>query len=171
MAQLPITVVVAYDDLAAGKRAMRVLAEVARAVGDDLEFQPIPWSFNLLADRDWREVAASEMVKADMLIIATSGQRSLPSEVGRWTEAAIQQKRGRPAAVVALFGPEDNPDPAGSPRLEYIQRAAREAGLQFFAPTARSELIDTIEGIHRRADAITPVLAQILHQTPKPTFH
>jgi hypothetical protein len=162
--QQPVRVVIAYDDLVAGKRAMRVLGDIARALGDEIRFEPMPWSFDLLADVDWREVAASEAVNAHILIIASSSTRPLPSEVGRWTEAAIQRKRGTAAAVVALFGPEENPDHFGSPRLEFIQKAAREAGLDFFAPSSRHDLEEGLTGIHQRADMITPVMAGILQQ-------
>ncbi len=46
-AEPPIRVVIAYNDLAAGQRAMRLLADVGKALGDDIEFQPLPWSFHL----------------------------------------------------------------------------------------------------------------------------
>lgn len=74
-----LRVVIAYNDVAAGKRAMRVLADLGKGLGEDIEFQPLPWSFDLLADMDWREVAAHDAVKADILIIATSSTNPLPS--------------------------------------------------------------------------------------------
>ncbi len=164
----PMRVVIAYDDLTAGKRAMQVLFDIAKSMGDAIEFEPVPWSFELLSDVNWREVAASEAVKADILIIASSGARPVPSEVARWTEAAIQQKQGTAAAVVALFGSEENPDRDGSPRLEFIQKAAREAGLDFFAPARRLELDEVLAGIHRRSEMVTPLLAEILTQQSRP---
>ena len=159
-----LRVVIAYNDIVAGKRAMRVLGDLGKRLGDEIEFQPLPWSFDLLADVNWREVAASDAVKADILIIATSDSNPLPSAVGQWAEAAISQKRGTSAAVVALFGSEENPDRAGSFRLEAIQTAARQAGLDFFAPVPRDELGEAIARIHQRAETITPVLEEILHQ-------
>lgn len=161
-----VRVVIAYHDLAAGKRAMRVLADVAKGLGDDVEFQPVPWSFDVLADVDWRSVAANDAVQADILIIATSDASPLPSAVGRWADAAINRKHGTAAAVVALFGSEENPDGAGSSRLEAIQLAAQRAGLDFFAPTSRRELDESIAIIHRRAETITPLLEGILHYHP-----
>jgi hypothetical protein len=164
----PLRVVVAYDDLGSGQRAMRVLGNVAAALGDAIEFEPMPWSFELLADVDWRKVAASEAVNADIVIIASSSSRPLPPEVGRWTKAAIQQKQGTATAVVALFGPEGNPDGAGSPRLEFIQNATREAGLVFFAPARRQEFEEILADIHRRAEMSTPILAGILKHKAGP---
>ena len=161
-----LQVVIAYDDIAAGTRAMRVLADLGKGLGDDIEFQPFPWSFDMLADMDWRKVASHDACKADILIIATSSAGPLPPAVGRWADAAISQKRGTAAAVVALFGSDENPDGAGSSRLQAIQTAARQAGLDFFAPAPHHELDEAIERIHRRSKMVTPLLAEILHHQP-----
>lgn len=135
----PLRVVIAYNEIAAGKRAMRVISDLGRELGEDINFLPFPWSFELLADTDWGEVAAGDAVRADILIIATSSTGPLPPAVGRWTEAAITRKQGTAAAVIALFGPEENPDGADSSRLEAIKHAARQAGVAFFAPTPHDE--------------------------------
>lgn len=170
-AALALRVLIAYNDLAAGKRAMRVMADLGKGLGDEIEFQPIPWSFDLLMDMDWGEVATRDAVQADILIITTSSASPLPPVVGRWAEAAISRKRGTAAAVVALFGTEENPDAAGSSRLEAIQRAAQQAGLDFFAPAPREELDKAIARIHRRSEMVTPVLDEILqHHHPAPRW-
>ena len=159
---LPLRVVIAYNDLAAGRRAMRLLSNLGKELGGDIEFQPLPWSFDLLGDVDWRAVAASDAVNTDLLIIATSDTDPLPPAIGRWTDTAIRDNR-RTAAVVALFGPEEKSDRFGSSRLLAIQTAAHRAGLDFFAPTPRQKLEEAISRIHERAETITPVLEGILH--------
>lgn len=159
----PLRVVIAYDDLAAGKRAMRVMTDLGKNFGEDIQFEAIPWRFDLLADVDWRAVAASDAVRADILTIATSDAQPLPPAIGRWAEDAIDHKRGTAAAVVALFGPEGNPDGADSARLAAIQTAAQRAGLDFFAPAPSPEINEVIARIHQRAEMVTPVLEGILH--------
>ncbi len=158
-----LRVVIAYDDLDAGQRAMRVLANLGKGLGDATEFQPLPWPFELLADADWRDAAASEAVNADILIVAASGANPLPPAVGRWVKDVIGRKRGTNAAVVALFGPEEDPDGTRSSRLEDIQGASQRAGLDFFAPMPRRELDDVVTIVHQRAEMVTPVLEEILY--------
>jgi hypothetical protein len=161
-AEPPLRVVVAYRDIAACNRAMRLLADVGEALGDDIDFQPLPWSFDLLADVNWRRVAASDAINADLFILATSDTNPLPPAIGGWAETAISRKRGTAAAVVALFGPEGHPDGIGSSRLAAIQTAAKRAGLDFFAPAPRGELDEAIARINQGSEMVTPLLHEIL---------
>jgi hypothetical protein len=164
-----LRVVIAYDAVAAGQRALRMVTHLAKSQGDDLELELLPWSFDLLADEVWREVVAIDALHADILIIATHSDQPLPPAIGRWAEDAIRRKHGTSTAVVALFGPEENPDGVGSVRLRAMQQVVREAGLDFFAPSPRHELNDTIANIHRRAELITSVIEGILrHPLPAP---
>lgn len=168
----PLRVVLVYQDIADGQRAMRVLNGVVRGQGDDLEFEPVVWSFDLLSDPEWRAAATSDALKADILLISTSSPNPLPEAVERWVEDALGRKRGTEAAIVAIFGSEDYPDAAASPRLQALETATRQAGLDFFAPQPRherTELDAILERIHQRAEMVTPVLAEILHHhAPSP---
>ena len=138
-AERPLRVVIAYSDLTAGFRAMRMVTDLGRGFGDELDFHPIPWSFELLADEDLGKLAADDAFHADILIIAAQCTNPLPAAVGRWAESAIRRKEGTAAAVIALFGPEEHPDGRGSARLQAIQTAARGAGLEFFSPSLHHE--------------------------------
>lgn len=147
-----LRVVIAYNDLAAGKRAMRVMASLGNGLGDDIELEPLPWSFDLLEDVDWRGVATRDAVNADIVIVATSDTRPLPPAVKLWVEEIVGRKRGLDAAVVALFGPAEKPDEIDSSRLGFIQSAARRAGLDFFAPGSEHELDETFSRNHQSSE-------------------
>ena len=135
----PLRVVIAYNGTADGKRALRVMAEISRKLGEEIELHPVAWSFGALAEENWAEEAAGDAARADILIIATSCTNPLPAAVGRWAESAIRRKQGTAAAVVALLGPEASPDGRDSSRLGAIQAAARGARLDFFAPSPPHE--------------------------------
>jgi hypothetical protein len=126
--------VIIYDDLDAGRHAWRILSDITRSFGSAVVVRPFPWSFELLADTDWREAAHHDAADADILIFATSDRLSLPEVIERWAGTVIRQKQGTPAAVVALFGPQENPDDRDSMRLQTMERMTRDAGLHFFAP-------------------------------------
>ena len=162
-----LQVIIAYDDLAAGRRAMRLLADIGRQLGEQTEFTPMPWSFDLLADVDSSEAAASDAVQADILILATSAKVGpLPVAVSRWTEGAIRRKRGTSAAVVALFGPDGCPDEDATPRVEFIRKASLEAGLDFFAPRPRYQFERTVANTQLGTPTVTSILSGILAVQP-----
>lgn len=134
-----LQVVIAYDEIPAGKHALRAMAGLGRGLDKDVAFHLATWSFGRLAEEGWGEVAAGDAVRADILIIATSSANPLPAAVRQWTESAIRRKHGSAGTVVALFGPEENPDGNGSTRLQAIRSMAHGAGLDFYAPTARHQ--------------------------------
>ena len=153
-----IRVVIAYNDIVAGTRAMGVISRLANQFGNQIEFHPIPWSFNLLDDVDWRSVAASDAIKADILILAVNSGSAMPSSVKRWTKGVIGQKKGTTSAVVALFDAVENPD------RETIKEWVGEAGLTYFAPLTHAELHGSVSHLDEPADTITPVLEHILEE-------
>jgi hypothetical protein len=134
----PLRVVIAYDGLSAGQRALRMLIGILNGIGDGFPFVPLPWAFDLLADAGWRNLASIDAIESDIVIIATNSGHSLPSAVREWAGSIIQGKRGSSAAIVALFGPEDSPHAANLSGLEEMRTAAAQAELAFFAPNRRA---------------------------------
>jgi hypothetical protein len=156
--QRPLRAVIIYNEVTDGKRAMHLLGNLAKGLGEDTEFQPLPWSFRLLADADWSDVAANDAVKADLLIIASNGPEPLPPSVVRWVESVISRKHGTNAAVISLTDSAESPSQRNSFSLKAIQTAAHQAGLDFFAPTLRRKFDKAIERIQHYADTVAPVL-------------
>jgi hypothetical protein len=135
-----LAVVIAYDDMAAGRRAVRLCSHLGSEQEEDLAFQTQPWRFDLLAKAEWAVLAATAALKADLLIISSSRQSDLPQGVRDWLKACLTGKRGTEAAVVALFGIEGHAENAASPGLQFVQSAAKEAGLDFFAPSSAPQV-------------------------------
>lgn len=129
-------VLIAYEDVAAGQRAMCLVDHLDQQ-GEGVRFQPQPWRFDLLVDPDWAQFAAGDALKADLLVISTSKQSGLPQAIQNWLTGCLARKRGTQAAVVALFEGEGHLD-TDSSALQFVESAAKQAGLEFFAPlTAR----------------------------------
>lgn len=133
--------VIAYGGIEAGKRAMQLLGGIANGLGTGEDLHPVPWSFNLLREGEWREAAAYDAVRADVLVIA-AGEK-LPSDIADWVLEVIDQKRGMSGAVVLLE--------YGSGHLDWseIEGHALRAGLACFTahdvPTSRNPS-DMFEG-------------------------
>jgi hypothetical protein len=165
-----LNVVIAYDDVPAGQHAMHILADVAANFGDKLELRPQLWQFQFLEDPDWRTLAAKDVLNANMLIISTSSENELPAAVRSWFSSCLTQRHGDNLAVVALLGTADKMDEPYSPRFQLVQRAAREASFDFFAPVPHPEdsLDSSVASIRHRAETVTPILEDILHVPTAP---
>jgi|ERR1051325_949428 hypothetical protein len=147
-------ILIAYDTVAAGQRAMQLFSWLGRIHGEELDFRPQLWSFDLLADPNWRELAGADLMQADMILVAALGQSDLPAHMRTWLSACLTRRQGADAAIVALFGTEDDTDDPGSPRLKFLEGEAKAAGLQFFAPLPRSTTASAGE-VYWRAPALT----------------
>jgi hypothetical protein len=163
--RFPLRVVIASADRTAEQRAIRLVARLTSGLGDDLEFQPLAWSFHLLNDPDWRELAVGDAARADMLVVTSTSPAKLPPAVESWVQTSIGRLRGREAAFVALLGPDECPAGIGSPALAEIQVAAVMAGLAFFAPDPWRDVDEAFQEIHRRAETVTPLLHGILNRS------
>jgi len=131
-------VFIAYENMNAGRRAMDVFSNLAQDHQGDFTFWPRPWRFDLLADPEWREVAAADARTADLLIIAAGTGPDLPAAVRNWLEQCLTERRNG-GGVVALFGAEGEMDAIDSPRLRFLRQAAEKADLDFFAPSPASD--------------------------------
>jgi len=132
-------VVVVYDDVPAGQHAIRVLANLFHKPEDRLQLLPRFWRFDFLEDTDRFALALADATDADIIVIATSSSHGLNISVEDWIKSCLLRKRGSSAAVVALLGPEQGMDGQDSPRFQFLQGAARKAGLDFFAPESRCQ--------------------------------
>jgi hypothetical protein len=118
-------VLIAYDDLPAGKNAVQVLNNIFQQCDEVQELRPMVWKFDLLEDPEWSSTAFEDAMKADILVIATSNDLSVA--VQNWIERFCDGKNGSDTAIVALCGYR-------SSRVKSVERAARDARLDFFAP-------------------------------------
>src|ERR1044071_4228763 len=123
-----LKVVVLYDDLPAGKRAMQALHESASA----FQFQPQLWRLDLLEDRSWREYATPEVIHADMVFISVTSD-DLPAWLRDWLRACLLRMHGRRGALVAVSGAGINSDDRVVRELLWLEEGAREAGWDFFS--------------------------------------
>lgn len=167
-AQAPVRVLIVYDDVAAGQKAMEMLADLRHRIGVPSCFEPVPWSFGMVADVGWGAVAALDAATADVVVVASSAEvRTLPGPVVRWIGSVLGGLREGSAAVVALFTCKGIHDGDDSPRLRWVRRLAAQAGLECFAPKGVTGLQSASKGLRHRAEAVTPLLERLLRHEPR----
>ena len=139
----PIQILIAYEDLLAGQRAVSLFSRLGGAAARELTCRPRLWRFDWLADPDWAKCAVAEAEGAVIIVLSTSSRAGLPDFVREWLRGALQKKRGGAAALVALLGTAHPGSIAPASVLRFLQNTAKAAGLDFFAPDTERELPPT----------------------------
>ena len=122
-----LNVVIAYEDLATGKRAMKTYEYMVQQLGEECLFANQMWKFDVLAVPKLKEIAAKDAAAAEIIIISAHEGRELPAQVKTWIELWLSYKT-EASALVGLFDGETQSSPARS----YLAEVARRANIEFF---------------------------------------
>jgi len=122
-----LNVVIAYEDLETGKRAMKTYEYMVQQLGDQCLFANQMWKFDVLAVPKLKDIAAKDAAAAEIIIISAHEGNELPSEVKAWIELWLALKT-EASALVALFDGEA----AENPIRTYLAEIARRGKMEFF---------------------------------------
>jgi hypothetical protein len=122
-----LNVVIAYEDLETGKRAMQTYEYMVQQLGDQCPFSSQMWKFDVLALPKLREMAAKEAAAAELIMVSAHEGKQLPAQVKAWMELWLSYKT-EATALVGLFGNES----INSPVRAYLAEVARRAKIEFF---------------------------------------
>jgi len=164
--KFPFDLVVAYEDTSTRNRAIHLYDHLAQQLMDDYDFQCSWWKFDLLVSSPLLEQAADAAAEANMIIVALRAGNELPRAASGWLDAWAARKDSRKSALVALIGGLGQETRGSCPLQTHLQKIARQAHMDFFAhefDLSETGAAFTREGIEQRAQAVTPVLDEILH--------
>ena len=128
-----INVLVAYEDFAAGCRAMAMLKRVGSQCEGPGRLIHMMWRFDVLCDPSYTEHAVSEALAADIIIIAMREGKGLPQKVKSWIARWLLMKEDRPLALAASLdhnGVKANDQVCVLP---YLAKLAQYGKMQFFS--------------------------------------
>lgn len=123
--------VIAYEDFAAGHRAMDACKLLVSQLDGQVEFRSGMWKFDILRNAKLAQIAADDAAGADAIIVATSQSGVLPAEVRRWMETWIPLKRGQTAVLLALIESSGDDIANEMAAYEYLRQAAASAEIDF----------------------------------------
>src|SRR5207244_1056636 len=116
-------------------RARRLFDRLAAKLGPGLELKPTIWKFDLLASTLLLELASSEAVEADLVIVAPETATDLPPAIKVLFERWVREARKR---VVILAGAadwewdSDNGTSESAPVLNYFRQLSKAWDFEFF---------------------------------------
>src|SRR5260221_11649154 len=126
------TVLVIYEDFAAGKHAKETYDYLENRLGREFEFKNLMWKFEVLGNPKMKEMAGNDALEADLIIVSTHGIGELPEEVKSWLDLWVEQPGNAMALVMLVDRPKSVLDDHESIRSS-LQAAAEKAGIEFFA--------------------------------------
>src|ERR1700749_4985931 len=122
-----LNVVIAYEDLETGKRAMKTYEYMVQQLGDQCLFANQMWKFDVLSVPKLKDIAAKDAAAAEIIIISGHDGRDLPAGVKSWIEMWLGYKT-EASALVGLCEGESDFNPARA----YLADIASRAQIEFF---------------------------------------
>jgi hypothetical protein len=160
-----LNVVIAYEDLETGKRAMKTYEYLVEQLGSQCIFANQMWKFDVLAVPKLKEIAAKDAAAADIIIVSAHEGRDLPKEVKAWIELWLNYK-SQTTALVGLFGAES----VETPLRNYLEEIARRAKIAFFCqpgiwPGATDRHQPALSD-WKRSEKTFPFLTKVMREEP-----
>jgi hypothetical protein len=125
-------VVVAYEDLEAGKQAKKTYDYLVQTLGHVCRFSNQMWKFEVLTIPKVREMATGDLASADIIIISCARANSLPMEMKAWLEECLET-HSKAIALVFLYGDHSAPDEQTALTQNCLASTATRADCRFFA--------------------------------------
>jgi hypothetical protein len=123
--------VIAYDDFANGRWAMKFLDWIVAEFGKLFIFVPTFLKFEELF---WPEVGrrvARTVAEADVVVIAAYEDSDLPSLVKDWLRTWGRARRRNETTLVALLSASQDSTALQAPVRSHLQQVARRTGMKF----------------------------------------
>lgn len=165
--KFPFDLVVSYEDTITRNHALQLYDHLAQKLLDDYDFQCTWWKFDHLRNSTLMEQASDAAAEANMIIMAIRAGKELPAIAKTWVNSWIARKDNRKSALVAVIAGVDPVRKEPCPAQVYLQKVARSAKMDFFSHSfdAPKETPSySVETIAERAEKVTPLLEEILHQ-------
>jgi hypothetical protein len=165
-----LNVVIAYEDLETGKRAMKTYDYMVEHLGAQCLFANQMWKFDVLAVPKLREIAAKDAAAAEIIIVSAHEGNPLPAEVRSWIDLWLSYKT-QATALVGLFGGES----VDSPVRDFLAGVAAKAKIEFFCQPGlwpgKADKHDTTTLAWERNEKTFSVLADVVQEDDPSVSH
>ena len=134
--------VVAYEDIAAAKRAKETWDRIRTSLRSSFVFDMHLWRFDALRIPELQQTAVRDATRAQLVIVATHGEGDLPREAKSWIDSWVHDRPARPGALILLIESRQG-EPAQfrfNPQKLYLEAIARQARMHFFASISKTPI-------------------------------
>jgi hypothetical protein len=135
---LSMKVVVVYEDMETGHRAMKICNHLHQFQGAEEQFRLSLWNYAIFRLPELRDLAAYDAAPAALIIVSTHGQGDVPQEVQDWFDLWLQRRIPQESALVAILDAPPDGDQCLSPIQVFLKKVADQAGMDFFCQHGES---------------------------------
>jgi hypothetical protein len=168
------SVVVVYEDDPARGRAVVFCDQLVGKFWARFEFDVSWWSFARLADAASATEAADRAIAADLIAFATNREGDFPPPVKTWVETWLTRRGDREGLLIDLLDPVVAAGGGEGWKQQYLRDAAHHGALDYLTQIPQDislTIPDSLDSFSQRADTVTSLLDDILHQqTPPPNL-
>jgi hypothetical protein len=161
-----------YEDAATALRGKLALDRVLRRPEVMADAHLRVWKLDMLRDPSCRAAATQDALEADILALSAHGHNRLDPEAETSLQQWVSLERSRPCALVISLDPGTRPSDETHPSLNNVTSAAARYGLTVLyqhGEVPHTEMTAVVANIQHRADAMAPVLEEILNR-PDPNW-
>jgi len=162
--------VVVYEDTQCRDEAVKFCDSLVRRFWATHGFE-ISWSsFSNLQQSNAAADSAKKAADAALIVFSTRPQGELPIDVVLWIQKWSSKRGDREGALVGLLDPVAMNGVADDKHL-YLRNVAHQAGMDYLTKMPENisrGIPDSIDSYSQRAQRVTSVLDEILHNQPVP---
>lgn len=164
-----MAVAVVYEDTLTRDRALSVCDELVRQFWAEVDFEITWWREGYLADSNIAMAAASSAINADLIVFSAHAEGELSAGLKTWIETWLDKRGDREGVLIGLIGTPQDAITGIDLKHRYLTQIAERGKLDYLSsilPMTPQSAQDSIGSIHRRAEKITSILAEILIYPP-----
>jgi hypothetical protein len=168
------TVAVVYENAETREAGVAFCDCLVQKFWSQFGFDVSWWPFSLLADPGASTEALKSAAEANFIVFASAAETKLPEHVRNWVEQWVLLRGEREGTLVGLPFSTDVQG-AGPTQIHlYLRDVAHRAGMDYLTEVPQNigqPIPDSPEFFCQRAETVTSVLDEILHQPPpRPQF-
>jgi hypothetical protein len=165
------SIVVVHEDLAARARAMEFCDQCIGRFWERFEFEANWWSFAMLEEPNAANDAAEKAIRADLILFSATAEGDFSRPIKTWIETWLSRRGEREGALVGLLEPPTDAGGCEGQKHHYLRLTAQRGAMDYLTQvpqTISRSIPDSLDSYTRRADQVTSLLDDILHQHAPP---
>ena len=165
------SVVVVYEDAAARERAVGFCDQLVSRFWAKCDFDVGWWPFTMLAEAGTAKEAALKAAGADLILFSATPEGDFPLALKAWIETWLNKRGDREGMLVGLMDPSADPAGREGQKHQCLRNAAHHGAMDYLTQVPQDiafSIPDSLDSYTQRADQVTSLLDDILHQQAPP---